>query len=465
MMALEAVQCQVCAKRSADTMCCCALPFPQLCKPCQVQHSHTAAARSHWTLPIQCLDRVNTLEDADQYRQLRTQLELATQEMVENCTRIADCQDLIRSMCERRKRELEDFASLQISQLEALKAFLQASIPQSREEVEKGLLSTTFSWNSVGNLLSQAAHSNDYSHLRLFEYLEVHSAPNLLDLLPVEWTSKVTSTGAASGLLNPNVTVKEACKSLETASFSDLNSLTATCKELEKGNGVPYEGFLNAYLRHYFIGSKAVEETMKHDVSANMAKKEWVKLQKMRFADYLPLQSTANYAQFEAKLVKEAIKAYDFSHIQSQSEPNRQSNVTIEDFLEASDPPVPVASYDLLTSTFICLWVLITMANFDFPRSPSEVTTLSLLRVYFLAFGLCVMVWTNAVKWSSVLVKLQGLVLCGFVLVRFSVKYYGAQEGGFDEVVAAVLALLAASGLCRTAVCKVRSSYRELVTE
>jgi len=97
-------------------------------------------------------------------------------------------------MCERRKRELEDFVSLQISQLEALKAFLQASIPQSREEVEKGLLSTTFSWNSVGNLLSQAAHSHDYSHLRLFEYLEVPSAANLLELLPVEWTSKVTNT-------------------------------------------------------------------------------------------------------------------------------------------------------------------------------------------------------------------------------------------------------------------------------
>ena len=65
--------------------------------------------------------------------------------------------------------------------------------------------------------------------------------------------------------------------------FPDIDSLLDACEEVAREKKVPLELMLRCYLKHYFVGSKAVENTLKHKVLSGLTKEEWWELQQGRF--------------------------------------------------------------------------------------------------------------------------------------------------------------------------------------
>lgn len=194
-----------------------------------------------------------------------------------NVDDITDCQGRISSMCETRKNELEEYARGQISQLEAMKTCLQETVRQCAESVKAQLLDDSFSGNNLGHLVWQASRSSTYSELCLFEYREVSSTSDVLELIPVEeWQSKITSRGISDdyAILNPMCSIKAGTSRLEGMEFQDFQSLMETCGELASEYHAPYEAFIRFYTKHYFIGSKIVEETRKNKIGGNILRRK-----------------------------------------------------------------------------------------------------------------------------------------------------------------------------------------------
>lgn len=320
---------------------------------------------SHIILPIRCLAKMRTREDADRYRQLLFQFDNATNQLMRSVDKITDCQERIRSICEARKNELENYTIAQIGQLGALKTCILETVREGAESVKAQLMDDSFTGNSFAHLVWQASRSNVFSQLSLFEYKVVPSTLSMLELMPVEWQSKATSEGISAdySLHSPEYAVKAEISRLREMEFPSMESLMGTCGRLASQYHEAPEIFVNAYTEHYFAGSKIVEETMKHSATAGIEREEWVKLQCKRFEATCSQFPKSNYDVFKQQLIAYTRKAFD-ADLEVQRINEEKCN--LEKVVEANEKKIQTLKEKLVAGPFstssLGLYVLMFLA-------------------------------------------------------------------------------------------------------